>query len=410
MKEKCVIFIIDGLGDRPNEKGLTPLKEAKTPTMDRMAKEGICGLMNAIDIGIRPGSDTAHLSILGYNPYEVYTGRGPLEAYGVGLNLKEGDIAFRCNFATVDENFVVLDRRAGRISPEEAEELEKEIDGLEIDGVKVIFKSSKGYRGALILRGEGLSYKVSDGDPHEEGVKVNEIKPLDDSEEAKKTAEILNKLLKIVYERLNNHPINIERRKKGLPPANIILPRGAGIVPKIEKFSKKYNMRGACICGTGLIKGIAKMIGLDCIEVEGATGTPQTNFMGKAKALVEALKEYDFVLVNVKGADEASHDGNYNLKKEVIEKIDKMLSYVLEHINKDDVYFVLTGDHSTPIEMKDHSADPVPIVIWGKSVRTDDVEEFNEFSCAKGALHWIKGEHVMKILLDLTGRNEKFGA
>ena len=410
MKEKCVIFIIDGLGDRPNEKGLTPLKEAKTPTMDKIAKEGICGLMNAIDIGIRPGSDTAHLAILGYNPYEVYTGRGPLEAFGVGLDLKEGDVAFRCNFATVDDDFVVLDRRAGRISPEEAKELEKEIDGLEIDGVKVIFKSSKGYRGVLVLRGEGLSCRVSDGDPHEEGVKVSEIKPLDNSEEAKRTAEILNKLLKIAYEKLNNHPINEERRKKGLPPANMILPRGAGVVPKIEKFYEKYKMKGACICGTGLIKGMAKMIGLDVIEVEGATGTPKTNFMGKAKALVEALKEYDFVLVNVKGADEASHDGNYELKKEVLEKIDEMLAYVFEHISKDEIYFVLTGDHSTPIEMKDHSADPVPIVIWGKSVRVDDVTEFNEFACAKGALHWIKGEHIMKILLDLTGRNEKFGA
>ncbi|ACX72637.1 phosphonopyruvate decarboxylase-related protein [Methanocaldococcus vulcanius M7] len=409
-EKKCVIFIIDGLGDRPNEQGKTPLMDAKTPTMDKIAKEGICGLMNAIDIGIRPGSDTAHLSILGYDPYKVYTGRGPLEAFGVGLDLKEGDVAFRCNFATVDENFVVLDRRAGRISPEEAEQLEKVIDGLEIDGVKIIFKSSKGYRGVLVLRGEGLSCKVSDGDPHEEGVKVNEIKPLDDSKEAKRTAEILNKLLKIVYEKLNNHPINEERRKKGLPPANIILPRGAGVVSKIEKFYDKYKMKGACICGTGLIKGIAKMVGLDPIEVEGATGTPNTNFMGKAKALVDALKKYDFVLVNVKGADEASHDGNYDLKKEVLEKIDNMLSYVFEHISKEDVYFVLTGDHSTPIEMKDHSADPIPIVIWGKSVRVDDVENFNEFSCAKGGLHWIKGEHIMKILLDLTGRNEKFGA
>ncbi|ENN96071.1 cofactor-independent phosphoglycerate mutase [Methanocaldococcus villosus KIN24-T80] len=404
---KIIIFIIDGLGDRPNEKGETPLKIAKKPTMNRIAEEGICGLMNAIDIGIRPGSDTAHLAILGYDPYKVYTGRGPLEAFGLGLDLKEGDIAFRCNFATVDDNFIVKDRRAGRLDFETAKILEKEIDGLEIDGVKVIFRS-KGYRGALVLRGEGLDYMVTDADPHKDNVKVEEVKPL--RKEAEKTAEILNKLLKIIYNKLKDHPVNIEREKKGLPPANIILPRGAGIVPKVEKFYEKYKMKGAVICGTALIKGIGKMLGLDVIEVEGANGTPNSNIMGKAKALLNNLDKYDFFLINVKAADEAGHDGKFELKKEIIEKIDNMLSYIFENINKDSVYFVLTGDHSTPIEVKDHSADPVPIVIWGKSVRKDDVKEFDEFACAKGGLHWIKGEHVMRILLDLTNRNEKFGA
>ncbi|EHP87073.1 2,3-bisphosphoglycerate-independent phosphoglycerate mutase [Methanotorris formicicus] len=405
---KAVIFIIDGLGDRPNKEGNTPLKEANTPTMDKIAKEGICGIMNAVDIGVRPGSDTSHLAILGYNPYEVYTGRGPFEACGVGIDVKEGDIAFRCNFATVDENFVVLDRRAGRIK--ETEELARELDGLEIDGVKVIFKQSGGYRAALVLRGDGLSDKITDADPKKEGRKVKMIEPLDDSEEAKRTAEILNKLLKIAYEKLNNHPINEERRKKGLPVANMILPRGAGKVPYVQKFEERYGLKGACIAGTGLIKGIAKMAGLDLIEVEGATGTPETNFMGKAKALVEALKEYDFILINVKGADEAGHDGDYETKKIVIEKIDEMLKYFIENVDKDEVYLVLTGDHSTPIEEKDHSADPIPIVIWGRSVRTDDVEKFDEFSTYKGGLGWIKGKYIMPILMDLMGLANKYGA
>jgi len=405
---KAVIFVIDGLGDRPNKDGNTPLKEANTPTMDKIAKEGICGIMSAVDIGVRPGSDTSHLAILGYDPYEVYTGRGPFEACGVGIEVKEGDIAFRCNFATVDENFVVLDRRAGRIK--ETEELAKELDGLEIDGVKVIFKQSGGYRAALVLRGEGLSDKVTDADPKKEGKKVKTIEPLDDSEEAKRTAEILNKLLKIAYEKLNNHPINEERRKNGLPVANIILPRGVGKVPYVQKFEERYGLKGACIAGTGLIKGIAKMVGLDLIEVEGANGTPETNFMGKAKALIEALEKYDFVLINVKGADEAGHDGDYETKKMVIEKIDEMLKYIIGNIDKDEVYLVLTGDHSTPIEEKDHSADPIPIVIWGKSVRTDDVEKFDEFSTYKGGLCWIKGKHIMPILMDLMGLAKKYGA
>ena len=405
---KAVVFIIDGLGDRPNKQGNTPLKDAHTPTMDKMAKEGICGIMNAVDIGVGPGSDTAHLALLGYNPYTTYTGRGPFEACGVGVDVKTGDIAFRCNFATVDDNLTIIDRRAGRIK--NTEELEPVLDGLKVDGVEVIFKQSGGYRAALVLRGDNLSDKITEGDPHKEGVPIPEIKPLDNSEEAKRTATILNKVIKIAYDKLNSHPVNEERRKNGELPANAILPRGVGMVPNIQPFNEKNDIKGACIAGTGLIKGIAKMVQLDYIDVEGATGTPTTNLKNKADALLNALNTYDFVLINVKGADEASHDGNYELKKEFIEKIDEMLKYILENIDKNEVYITLTGDHSTPIEKKDHSADPIPIVIWGKSVRTDDVETFNEFSTYKGGLCWIKGENIVPILLDLMGKSHKYGA
>ncbi|MBP2172785.1 2,3-bisphosphoglycerate-independent phosphoglycerate mutase [Methanococcus voltae] len=405
---KAVIFVIDGLGDRPNSEGNTPLKEAKTPTLDRLAKEGINGLMNAVDIGVRPGSDTAHLALLGYDPKINYTGRGPFEASGVGLDVKPGDVAFRCNFSTVDENFTVQDRRAGRI--EDTSELEKLIDGIEIDGVKVIFKESGGYRAALMLRGEGLSDKISDADPKKIGLKVKEIKPLDGSPEAKKTAEIMNKLIKMVYERLDKHPVNVERKEKGLFPANIILPRGVGEVPHIVPFEEKYGLRGACIAGTGLIKGIAKMVGLEVIEVEGATGDAFSNFDNKAEALIKAINDYDFVLVNVKGADEAGHDGHYDVKKDVIEKIDVMLEQVFKQVDKNEVYFAISGDHSTPIEEKDHSADPLPLIIWGKSVRVDEVDKFDEYTAHKGGLCWIKGLHIMPILMDLMGLAKKYGA
>ncbi|MBA2868132.1 2,3-bisphosphoglycerate-independent phosphoglycerate mutase [Methanococcus maripaludis] len=405
---KAVIFVVDGLGDRPDKNGNTPLKEAKTPVMDRMAKEGICGLMNSVDIGVRPGSDTAHLALLGYDPYTTYTGRGPFEACGVGVTVKPGDIAFRCNFSSVDENFIVTDRRAGRI--ENTSELEKELDGLKIDDVEIIFKESGGYRAALVLRGPGLSDKITDADPKKEGKRVKEIHPLDDSKEAKKTAEIVNKLLKIAYEKLDKHPVNEERRKQNLPVANMIVPRGVGQVPEIMQFTEKTGLKGACIAGTGLIKGIAKMVGLDVIDVEGCDGTPDSDFMAKACAIVETLENYDFILVNVKGADEAGHDGNYELKKQVIEKVDEMLDYITKNINKEEVYFVLSGDHSTPIEEMDHSADPLPVVLWGKSVRVDDVEKFDEFSTYKGGLNWIKGVHVMPILMDLMGLAKKYGA
>ena len=407
---KGIIMIIDGMGDRPiKELGYkTPLEAAKTPNMDKMAEMGINGIMDPIKPGIRAGSDTSHISILGYDPYEVYTGRGPFEAAGVGVDVVPGDIAFRCNFSTADPNGVITDRRAGRIR-EGTDKIAETINSMELeDGVEVIFKESTGHRAVLVLRGEGLSDAVSDADPKHEGKPPKEVLPLEDTPEAKKTASILNKFIKRSYQMLKDHPVNIERIENGENPANIIVPRGAGAVPHVQPFSEKYGLKAACIAETGLIKGIGKITGMDLIDMDDVTGGVDTNIENIQESIMEtASQDYDFMLINIDGADEAGHDGQMEEKVEFIEKVDGVVG---EMMKIDDVYFILTADHSTPISVMDHTGDPVPLIIKGPEVRVDDVKEFGERAATKGGLFRIRGRNIMDILMDLMNRSTKFGA
>jgi len=407
---KGIIMVIDGMADRPiKELGYkTPLEAAVTPNMDKMAENGICGIMDSIRPGIRPGSDTSHISILGYDPYEVYTGRGPFEAAGVGVDVLPGDIAFRCNFSTVDEGGIITDRRAGRIR-EGTEDIARSIDGMELDeDVEVIFKESTGHRAVLVLRGKDLSDQISDADPKHEGKAPKKVVALDGTAEAVKTANIINKIVKKSYELLKDHPINLERINSGEPPANIIIPRGAGAVPNVEPFSEKYGLKPVCIAETGLIKGIAKIAGMTLIDIEGATGGVDTNLENIKNGIIEtASKDYDFMLINVDGADEAGHDGQREEKVKFIEKVDSVIG---ELMKIEDVYFILTADHSTPISTMDHTGDPVPIVITGPEVRVDDVKNFNERATTKGGLCRIQGKNIMDILMDLMNMSTKFGA
>ena len=390
---KGLILIMDGMGDRPIKElgNKTPLEAANTPNMDKMAEEGITGIMDSIAPGIIPGSDTAHLSILGYNPYEVYTGRGPFEANGVGVDVLPGDIAFRCNFSTAVEE---LNKMVLEDYPE----------------IKVIFKESTGHRAVLVLRGEGLSGKVSDADPKVEGNKPKQVKPLDDTPEAKKTADILNKLVVKTYEMVKDHPVNLKRIEEGEPPANIVIPRGAGEVPVVESINEKYGVNAACIAETGLIMGIGRFAGMDIIEMEDVTGGIDTNLENIRDTIVDQVKnsEHDFFLVNIDGADEAGHEGQTKEKKEFIEKVDSVV--MSELMKLEDVYIYLTADHSTPISVMNHSGDPVPVLIRGPEVRVDDVKEFSEVACAKGGLNRIRGADVMNIMMDLMNYAHKFGA
>ncbi|MBZ2165524.1 2,3-bisphosphoglycerate-independent phosphoglycerate mutase [Methanobacterium spitsbergense] len=407
---KGIIMIIDGMGDRPiKELGYkTPLEVALTPNMDKMAENGICGIMDPIRPGIRAGSDTSHISILGYNPYEVYTGRGPFEAAGVGVDVLPGDIAFRCNFSTVDDKGIITDRRAGRIRVG-TQEIAQTVNGMELEeDVQVIFKESTGHRAVLVLRGKGLSDQVSDADPKHEGKNPKKVVALDDTEEAKKTADILNKVVEKSYELLKDHPINIKRIESGENAANIIIPRGAGAVPKVEPFGEKYGLNPVCIAETGLIKGIASIAGMQLIDIPGATGGIDTNLENIKNGIIEtASKDYDFMLINVDGADEAGHDGEMEEKVKFLEKVDVVIG---ELMKIEEVYFILTADHSTPISIMDHTGDPVPIVITGPEVRVDDVTKFNERSTSKGGLCRIRGNNIMDILMDLMNRSTKFGA
>jgi len=407
---KAIVMIIDGMADRPLEElgGKTPLEVAQTPHMDSMAKKGINGIMDPIKPGIRPGSDTSHLSILGYDPYEVYTGRGPFEAAGVGVEVRSGDIAFRCNFSTANEDGIITDRRAGRIR-KGAKEIAQKINGMHLEyGVEVIFKESTGHRAVLVLRGAGLSDQVSDADPKYEGNPPKEVVALDDSEEAHKTARILNELVEASYQVLKDHPVNQERVKNGENPANIILPRGAGAVPEVQSFQEKYGLKAACIAETGLILGIGKITGMDLIVPEGATGGVDTDLDSIAKCIMDtAPEDYDFILINIDGADESGHDGNLKDKIDFLRRVDSVIGQVMQ---LEDVIFILTADHSTPISIMDHAGDPVPLVISGSPVRVDDVEEFNERAAAKGGLCRIRGSDIMNIIMDLTNRATKFGA
>ena len=331
---KGIIFVIDGMGDRPvKELGdKTPLESANTPNLDKMVEEGITGIMDTIRPGVRPGSDTAHLTLLGYDPYEVYTGRGPFEAAGVNVDVKAGDIAFRCNFATADDDMTVIDRRAGRISSG-TDKIAETINTMKIDdNVEVIFKESDAHRAVLVLRGEGLSDKITDADPKHEGNKPKVVKATDDSEEARYTADVVNQFVNKSYELLKEHPVNLERIEQGLNPANIVLPRGVGEVPHIDTFEDKYGLKAACVAETGLIKGIGKIAGMDIVDIPGATGGINTNLENVHKYIVDYAKneDYDFLLINVDGADEAGHDGDIFGKRDFISKIDAIFGDLME--------------------------------------------------------------------------------
>ena len=415
MKMKAILIVGDGMADRPIRKlaDRTPLEAAKKPALDRLATLGINGIIDIIAPGIPPGSDTAHLSIFGYDPFKVYQGRGVFEALGVGLEVKPGDIAFRCNFATVDDGLNVIDRRAGRIEGGPAEELAKSLQNLKLDEypeVEIIYKHSTEHRGALILRGPGLSRMISDSDPEEAAAQVQVVKPLDNSQEAANTAAILNKLTHISHEVLEKHPVNMQRRSQGLLPANILLFRGASSLPQLESITSRYGIKAACIAVTAIIRGVCISAGFRPIDVAGATGTVETDTLAKGRAAVEALEKYDLIFLHVKGADNASHDGSLEQKIRMIEKIDLMVGYILDKIDLEETYIALLADHTTPLSVRNHTGDPVPIVIAGPEVIRDNVRCFSERDCAKGGLGRISGKDIMPILMNFLGKQRKFGA
>jgi len=408
------LVIADGLGGRLTDWGnATCLERARTPNLDELARRGATGLMDPIAPGVRPGSDTAHLSIFGYDPYKVYTGRGSFEALGIGMDVRPGDVCFRANFATVEERdgkLIVLDRRAGRLA--EGKELEKVLAGLDLSrfGVQAFFRASTEHRGALVLRGEGLSAAVSDTDPHETGVEVAEAEPLAEDEAARRTAEILNEITRQAYELLKDHPVNRKRIQEGKPPGNIILLRGAAVMPHLVTIPQKYGIKGACIAGGALYKGVARAAGLEVLEVPGATGDLKTDLVAKAEAALKALEDYDLVFVHIKGTDNAGHDQDPQAKTGFIERIDReFFGTLLEGLDLGSVNLAFSGDHTTPIDYGDHTPDPVPVLFVGPSIRPDRVERFGERAAAEGGLGRFSGNLVPQ-LLGYCNIGPKFGA
>jgi 2,3-bisphosphoglycerate-independent phosphoglycerate mutase len=409
MEERKVLLVIfDGLGDRPlTELGhKTPLESTPKPNLDWFAANGVNGLLDPIGPGIVAGSDTSHLALFGYDPHEVYTGRGPFEAAGVGIEMKPGDIAFRGNFASVDEDMKLTDRRAGRIR-EGTEELAKALDGLKLGRIQTVVRAGTEHRVALVLRGRGLSPKVTDTDPHAIGGKVLDAKPLEAS--AKPTAKAVNAFMKQAHRLLKAHAVNRDRTARGEPPANIVVLRGAGIYPDLVPVPERLHLKAAGIAGVALIRGMFRTVGIDVIDVPGATGGLDTDMVAKANAALRALESYDLAVLHVKAPDLCGHDGNASEKIRVIERMDAMMGHLKAGL-RSDVVVGITADHSTPVAVKDHSADPVPVTILGEGVRVDDVVNFDERSVARGALGRMRGQDLMNVLMDVANRSEKFGA
>jgi len=418
---RALIFIGDGLGDRPVAEfgGLTPLEYQSTPNLDQIAKRGECGLMDPIAPGRRAGSDTAHISILGYDPFVSYTGRGPLEAMGVGMTVQRGDLAFRCNFATVkpraDGTLIVVDRRAGRIAEGTAQlaaavnEAAAREKASRLKGIEFVLKESVEHRAALLMHTEGAQTPCTDVDPHDEGKAIWTSRPEEPGASAE-SAEALNEWVRLTYEVLKDHPVNQARVAAKKKPANIVLPRGCGVAPHLRPFAEAHGTTGALVVEVALIKGLGRYLEMQIIDAPGATGGYDTDHISLAKTALQALEEAQIVLCNLKCPDLAGHDGLAEKKCETVAKLDECAGVILGAVDLDKTVLVFTGDHSTPVSVRDHSGDPLPLAIAGHGVRSDEVTRYGERPCAHGNLGRVRGHDIMPLVTNLLGIQEKFGA
>ncbi len=410
-----MFIILDGLGDRPCKElnGLTPLQKADLPSFDFLAANGMIGRHYSIGPCTPPGSDIAQLSMLGYDIKKEYPGRGLFEAMGWDVEVEDGDVVFRVNFGTVERkgnSLIVRDRRAGRISGKDAESVASAVEEMDLlnGEVKAIIKHTLEHRGVLILRGSDLKPEVTDVDPHEVGYPVLEPQPITKSSGARRAALALRELVLRSYEVLKNLEVNLDRERSGLLPANIVLPRGAASKISIPSFKEKWGLNSAAIAAGPLYKGIAKSIGMKLLEVEGATGLPDSNFKGKIKTGLRALDSgFDFVFVHIKGTDVASHMKDPELKAKVLERVDSALEPLLDL--SEDYVLLLTGDHATPCSIGKHSGDPIPLRISGKGIPRDDVGRFDELRCIRGGLGTLLGRDLMKLVLNYSNRASEYG-
>src|SRR5205807_7455762 len=286
-------------------------------------------------------------------------------------------------------------------------DLAKALDGLKLGRIKATVLAGTEHRVAVVLRGRGLSPRVTDTDPHEIGETIEESRPLESA--AKVTAKAVNAFTKQAYKILKSHPVNRARAAKGEPPANAVVLRGAGVFPELVPITERFHLTAAGIAGVALIRGMFRTIGMDVIDVPGATGGLDTDMIAKAAAALEALKTYELVVLHVKATDLCGHDGKASEKIRVIERMDAMMGHLKSKLSSD-VVVAITADHSTPVAVKDHSGDPVPLTIFGEGVRVDGVLNFDERSVAAGALGRVRGQDVMNLLLDISNRATKYGA
>lgn len=399
---KYLIIVGDGMADYPVEEfsGKTPLQVAEHPNMDLVVAKGRCGMLKTIPKGMAAGSDTANLSILGYDPRKLRIGRGPLEAASLGVKLHEEDLAFRCNLIT-EENGILLDYSAGHIESRDAEELISCIDKAFGRPGEVEFYNGVSYRHTLVLRGKRFSDQVTCFPPHDVmGSPISDVLIKSLSEEGKSTADFLNRLVIESREILSSHPVNRRRKERGEREANMIWFWGLGRKPKMSTLWEKYKIRGAVISAVDLIKGIGYYAGMEIIDVPGATGLYDTNYEGKANYALKSLSNHDFVYIHVEAPDEAGHMGDFELKVRTIEDLDKrLLRRVLDSLEGDYVISVLT-DHPTPVKVRTHTSDPVPFAIYNNTIEgADDVNRFDEFAVRNGLYGTVEGHRFMSLIL-----------
>jgi 2,3-bisphosphoglycerate-independent phosphoglycerate mutase len=385
---KIVLLVVDGLGGLPHDSsGKTELETAHTPNMDKLAFEGNCGLLQTVGIGITPGSAPGHLGLFGYDPLVFTIGRGVLEALGIDFDLKPGDIAARGNFCTLDAGGLISDRRAGRISTEDGIRLCKLLDGMKIDGVKVIVREVKDHRLVAVFRGEGLYEELSNADPQQTGVPPKEVSALEPG--AERTARIINQFLARSKERLAAHH-----------PANMVLLRGFSQKPDFPMMSDIYKLEAAAIASYPMYRGLAEVVGMDVLQ----TGPTLAD---ELSTLEQNYKNYDFFFLHVKGADAAGEDGDFNRKVCVIEDVDRALPRLLSL--KPEV-LIITGDHSTPAALAAHSWHPVPCLMYSKWCRPDRVAKFGEFDCREGSLGQMAATSLMPLVMAHALKLTKLGA
>lgn len=398
---KYLVVLGDGMADEPIEAigGRTPLMQAETPAMDALAQKSEVGLAHTIPVGMKPGSDTANLAVLGYDPKKYYTGRSPLEALSIGVPMKDTDIALRCNIVTVSddgksyEEKTIIDHSAGEISTEDAAVL-MEVIKREMNSDRYQFYVGTSYRHLTVWdRGEVVELTP----PHDVlGQKIGQYLPEDTK---------LREMMKRSYDILNSHPLNVERAKRGLNKANSLWFWGAGTKPALDSFQGKFGRKGAMISAVDLLKGIAVGAEMHNIEVEGADGTLETNWEGKADAAARALLEdgYDFVYIHMEAPDEMGHQGSLERKIKAIEYLDRrVLAPLVERLDRsgEEYRLLLMPDHPTPIACRTHTSDPVPYLLYDSRKEMEFSGLYNEEDARKSGIVVEQGYTLMSKLLE----------
>ncbi|MCA1961008.1 MAG: 2,3-bisphosphoglycerate-independent phosphoglycerate mutase [Desulfomonile sp.] len=389
---KIVMLVMDGLGGLPRTPGgPTELEAAATPNLDRLAREGMTGLLHPVDIGISPGSGPGHLGLFGYDPLSFLIGRGVLEAVGIGLQLTDDDVAARGNFCTVDGDGVITDRRAGRISTDECARMVGLIEDIALPGVETIVKPVRDYRFALILRAPGLSEALNETDPQRTGLKPLVVEAQKDTAEARRTADLVNQWVDAVRVRIKDEH-----------PANMVTLRGWSRTPGLPTFLEVFKLKAAALAVYPMYKGLASLVGMDLIQ-------GLANVDDQLAALAKLWNDYDFFFVHYKYTDSRGEDGDFDAKVAEIEKVDRIIPRILDL--KPNVV-VVTGDHSTPSVLRSHSWHPVPVLLWapGTTRANPDVTGFGETQCLSGALGQFRATYLMNLVTAHALRQAKYGA